>query len=40
MAMDPQAQADAVAVLGADSAALTALLADLTFSANEARSRA
>nr|CAB3493578.1 unnamed protein product [Digitaria exilis] len=38
--MDPQAQADAAAVLGADPAALTALLADLTSPANEARSRA
>ncbi|GJN23631.1 hypothetical protein PR202_gb11295 [Eleusine coracana subsp. coracana] len=36
--MDPQARAKAV--LGADPAALTALLADLTSPANEARSRA
>ncbi|XP_066369542.1 uncharacterized protein [Miscanthus floridulus] len=38
--MDPQAEAGAAAVLGADPAALTALLADLTSPANEARSRA
>ncbi|KAL6637674.1 hypothetical protein ACP70R_025246 [Stipagrostis hirtigluma subsp. patula] len=38
--MDPQADAAAAAVLGADPAALTALLADLTSPANEARSRA
>ncbi|XP_062212132.1 uncharacterized protein LOC133913097 [Phragmites australis] len=38
--MDPRAEADAAAVLGADPAALTALLADLTSPANEARSRA
>ncbi|XP_066320652.1 uncharacterized protein [Miscanthus floridulus] len=38
--MDPQAEAGAATVLGADPAALTALLADLTASANEARSRA
>ncbi|RLN15504.1 HEAT repeat, putative [Panicum miliaceum] len=38
--MDPRAAADAAAVLGADPAALTALLVDLTSPANEARSRA
>ncbi|KAG2546633.1 hypothetical protein PVAP13_9KG037200 [Panicum virgatum] len=38
--MDPRAEADAAAVLGADPAALTALLADLTSPVNEARSRA
>ncbi|KAG8062221.1 hypothetical protein GUJ93_ZPchr0003g18203 [Zizania palustris] len=38
--MDPRAEADAAAVLGADPAALTALLGDLTSPANEARSRA
>jgi hypothetical protein len=38
MAMDPQAQADAAVVLGADPAVLTALLADLTSSANKAQS--
>jgi len=38
--MDPRAEADAAAVLGADPAALTVLLADLTSPANEARSRA
>jgi hypothetical protein len=38
--MDPQAEGDAAAVLGADPAGLTALLGDLTSPANEARSRA
>ncbi|PWZ56778.1 Importin-5 [Zea mays] len=38
--MDPQSDAGAAVVLGADPAALTALLADLTSPANEARSRA